>query len=407
MGKPDFVVAGGSGTSLSNPEVVRAKELGIPIQSFAQAVGEFIVKEGNSIVVAGTWGKSSSTAILSYILVQVGLNPGYFFGGLATSLQSGKIGSGNISVVEGDEYQAAIYDKKPKFAYYKPTHLLLTAVSWDHADLYPTEDAYFNTFKKLVNSIPRDGKIIASTDDDGVKSILGLAGDEHYDKRIAYGKEECSFPFYRYQNVQQSKDGITFEIVDLEVKTHTIHSPMLGEFQAENITGCFAMAREIGIEPRAIIKAIAEFKGMKRRLEKRHEGDITVIDDIAHSPEKAASVLATLRNIYQGKIFVVFEPNIGGRQKEAVSKYDNAFKKANEIIIPRLTKLKVSDDEDKRPLEGDELTKVISKTHPNTYYIDNDDTLIHHITAHAKKGDVIAFLGSHGFRGMIEETIKT
>lgn len=405
-GDPDFVVIGTASGS-GNPETAYVKKHNIPFHSFAEAVGKFIVKENNSVVVAGTWGKTSSTAILSFILEKAGLKPSYFFGGVALSLPNGKINRGTMSIVEGDEYKSAPWDNSPKFAYYKPTHLLLTAVSWDHADLYPTEDSYFRAFEKLVSSIPLDGKLVANTDNDGVLSVLGSLGSKQYDRRIAYGKIERSFPTYTYKDVRQNKNGITFKITDINLTEYEIFSPMLGEFQAENITGCFAMAREIGIEPATIIKAIGEFKGMKRRLEKRHEGDITVIDDIAHSPEKATSVLSTLRKIYQGKIFVVFEPNIGGRQKEAVSKYDNAFKDADQVIIPRLTKLKTSNLQlTTDPMGGNELTNVISKTHGSAFYIDNDDTLVHHITSHAKKGDVIAFLGSHGFRGMIEETIK-
>jgi UDP-N-acetylmuramate-alanine ligase len=173
---------------------------------------------------------------------------------------------------------------------------------------------------------------------------------------------------------------------------------MLGKFQAENITGCFAMAHSIGIAPEKIIKRIAEFKGMKRRLEKRYEGTVTILDDIAHSPEKASSTLKNIREIYTGKITVVFEPNIGGRERASAYKYDNSFKDADEVIIPRLTKLKIGDD---MPMEGKELADTIAKTHPNVKYIENDEELVNNL-----KGDVIAFLGSHGFRGMIEATIS-
>ena len=181
---------------------------------------------------------------------------------------------------------------------------------------------------------------------------------------------------------------------------------MLGAYQAENMTGCFALAHSLGIKAEKIIEAIALFKGLRRRLEKRLDGDVTILDDIAHSPEKASSVLATLRAVYSGKIVVVFEPNIGGRSRESVTKYDNAFKNADLVIIPRLTKLKVADDATEQPMEGDELAATISKTHSNVRYIEEDKNLVDLLKSETKKDDIIAFLGSHGFRGMIEGVLK-
>ena len=181
---------------------------------------------------------------------------------------------------------------------------------------------------------------------------------------------------------------------------------MIGVFQAENITGCFAMASELGISKDTIIKAVAEFKGLKRRLEKRLDGKITIFDDIAHSPEKAESILKTLRVIYHKKIITLFEPNTGGRQRGSIEKYNNAFKDSDLVIIPRLTKLKIADDGSEKPLEGNELAEIIKKTQPNTIYIEDDEKLVKYLIDNTKEGDIIIFLGSHGFRGMIEETIK-
>jgi UDP-N-acetylmuramate-alanine ligase len=137
-----------------------------------------------------------------------------------------------------------------------------------------------------------------------------------------------------------------------------------------------------------------------------YKGRPCILDDIAHSPEKAASVLATLRAIYNGKIIAIFEPNIGGRSRESATKYDNAFKNADVVIIPRLTKLKVAEDASEQPMEGDELTAIISKTHTNTRYMEDDKNLVNFLKSETHASDVIVFLGSHGFRGMIEETVN-
>ena len=401
-GLPDLVIAGASGTSPSNPEILYAKENKIPILSFAEAIGKFFVQK-NSVVVAGTWGKTSSAALLSHILLQADFDPSYMFGGISLSHESAAhIGESDWSVFEGDEYQAAIWDKKAKFFYYKPTHLLLTAVSWDHADLYPTEQSYFEAFEKLIKGMPASGFIVAHKGQFGVEKTLATSKS----KIVWYGEAGD----YSFDQVEQSKNGLDFTIKHGKDE-FTIKSPMLGAFQAENITGCFAMASELGLPAEKIIAAIASFKGMKRRLEKRLDGDIsksgvTVFDDIAHSPEKAASVLKELQSIYTGKIVVVFEPNQGGRERASAAKYDGAFKNADIVIIPRLTKLKTSDDKEK-PIEGNELAAIIAKTHKNCLHIEDDNNLVNFLISQTKSGDIIAFLGSHGFRGMIEEVVKS
>ncbi|HTK33347.1 MAG TPA: Mur ligase family protein [Candidatus Paceibacterota bacterium] len=396
-GIPDLVViTTASGTQ--NPETIYARENNIPSLGYTEVFGKYFIKE-KSIVCTGTWGKTSSSALLSHILEQAHLDPSYMFGGVSLSHESSaKITDSEWSVFEGDEYKSSPTDPTAKFFYYKPTHLLLSAISWDHADLYPTEESYFDAFKKLTSNIPETGLIVANMQHTGVEKTLRGSTK----KIVSYGLIGSD---YSYSDISQTKDGLSFVITHAE-KTYKITSPMLGSFQAENITGCFAMAHNIGITPEKIISSIATFAGLKRRLEKRVSGDITVFDDIAHSPEKASSVLKNLREIYTGKIIAIFEPNIGGRERESAYKYDNAFKDADTVVIPRLTKLKVAENAVEVPMDGKELSETIQKTHKNINYMEDDSALVDFLVATAKKDDCIVFLGSHGFRGMIEETVK-
>lgn len=404
-GTPDVVMIGAASGS-QNPETVFAKEHNIPMLSYPEVLGKYFVRE-NSIVCSGTWGKTSSSALLSFILTKAKFNPSYMFGGVSLSHDSSAmVTDSSWNVFEGDEYKSSPTDNRAKFFHYKPTHLLLSAVSWDHADLYPTEDSYFEAFRKLLSGITKTGLLVARCDQPGIERIVGnFAG-----KIVTYGTKNTAD--FVYSNVVQSPSGLDFTI-SYNDKQYNVHSPMLGSYQAENITGCFAMAVSIGIEADPIIQAISEFGGLKRRMEKRLDGSnspkgISIIDDIAHSPEKAVTVLSTLKDIYSGKnggkIIVIFEPNSGGRERQSAHKYDNAFKDADTVVIPRLTKLKIATDSRDVPIEGQELAQIIGKTQKNTTYIDDDKKLIEYISSIAKKGDVIAFLGSHGFRGMIEET---
>jgi UDP-N-acetylmuramate: L-alanyl-gamma-D-glutamyl-meso-diaminopimelate ligase len=389
---PDIVMIGGSGKSSVNPEMLLAKEKNIPMYSYPEVIEKYFLRE-NTIVCAGTWGKTTTSIMLSYVLAEAGFDPTYMFGGISLSQkEAAKLSDSKWTVLEGDEYTGSQIDNIAKFFHYHPTHLLLTSVSWDHADVYPTEELYFDAFRKLIAGMPKNGTILACTDNEGVKKIIGDR------KVISYGKSAGAD--YKYSDVEHTKDGLKFKINDF-----ILTSPMLGRFNVENITAVFAMAHEVGIEPEKIIVAIAKFKGIKRRFEKRYEGEVTVLDCHAPTAEKAASVLESLREVYDKKIIVIYEPNTGGRQRETLSMYDGAFTNADVVIIPRLTKLKTG--EENTSLEGDELAQSISKTHTNTAYIESDEELIKKVIGQAQKGDVIAFLGSHGFRGMIEATITS
>ena len=401
-GKPDIIMVGAaSGTQ--NPETAYAKENNIPCYSFPEILAKYFIKP-ISVVCSGTWGKTSSTALLSFIFEYAKKDPTYMIGGVSAShASSAKLGDGNINIFEGDEYKSSPTDNRAKFEHYKPNHVLLSAVEWDHADLYPTEESYFDAFRRLLKNINDiSGTIVINKDNSGIKKLIS---ENNYNKTkiITYGKNDAD---YASSEVENSREGISFDI-KYKDSTYHINSPMLGSFQAENITGCFAMASTLGLESNVIIKAISQFKGIKRRLEKRYSGDIDIYDDIAHSADKANSVLQTIRDVYSKKVIAIFEPNSGGRARETLHKYNNAFKFADLVFIPRLTKLKVSSEENEsKPIEGQELADYISQTHSNCSYIDDDENVIEKIISVAQKGDVIVFMGSHGFRGMIDECVS-
>jgi UDP-N-acetylmuramate: L-alanyl-gamma-D-glutamyl-meso-diaminopimelate ligase len=329
--------------------------------------------------------------------------PSYMFGGLSANISTSarlKETDTAWSVLEGDEYKIARWDNRPKFALYRPTHLLLTSISWDHADLYPTEDLYINVFNELVKNIPQTGIIVACSDSEAVSQAASQA-QAHV---ITYGKN--SKADYIYNNVNQTRAGLQFTISH-DSKAYMVSAPILGAHMAENICGAFALAVEIGIDPDQVIASISRFAGVKRRLEKRYEGFVTIFDDLAHSPTKAAATLKTLRAIYPNQhIFAIFEPNTGNRTQQSIPGYAQAFTDADTVLIPTLTKLKVDEKNENPPFDGTALSQVISKDHSQVLYIEKDTDLINRIMQDAKKEDVIVFLGSHGFRGMIDELVR-
>ncbi|MBU0596647.1 hypothetical protein KJ641_02020 [Patescibacteria group bacterium] len=390
-GDPDLVVVGNVAGS-ENPEWVYVQEKNIPYKSYPELIAEFFVKK-NSIVCAGTYGKTSSASLLTWILKENNFDPTYMFGGLSLNdMMAAELTDSDYSILEGDEYKSARWDMRPKFAHYSPTHLLLTSCKWDHADVYPTEESYFEAFEALVGELPTNATIVVSEE---VKNIKRLKDR----KIVSYGKSAGNN--YQFTNVISSKNGVLFEI-NKKSTIYNLQSTIIGQYTPKIITGCFAMAEALGIESDGIIKAVETYKGTKRRLEKRLDGDITVFDDIAHSPAKARGVLDTLKKLYSGKVIAVFEPNTGNRTLESIPGYDNAFGSADEIIIPRLTQVKTAVDDPNPPFDGVKLAEVISKTHSNVKYIEEDKKLIEYLVSETKKDDCVVFLGSHGFRGMID-----
>src|SRR3989344_6101553 len=201
-GDPDIIVVGNVASS-TNAEFIYARKNNLNYKSYPEVIAEYIV-QNNSAVCAGTYGKTSSTALLTFILKKAGVNPSYMFGGLSLNLPvSAKINSAENkdgwSVLEGDEYKTARWDSRPKFKLYSPTHLLLTSVSWDHADIYPTEETYLQAFKDLVGMIPASGLIAACVDDLKIKNVLtnNIGGA----KVVTYGKDASAD--YCYSQVSQ------------------------------------------------------------------------------------------------------------------------------------------------------------------------------------------------------------
>lgn len=395
-GKPDLVVVGNVAGS-KNPEWLAVEEHGIDYKSYPEVVADFLVAK-NSIVCAGTYGKSTSSTLLTWILGNARFDLNHMFGGISLNDLSpaSMHEDAQWSVVEGDEYKTSRWDEGAKFFHYKPTHLLLTSVVWDHADVYPTETAYIDAFRKLVD-LPKEKKNRVLSE-----KAVAVLGEDLRKHVISYGKEDGND--YRYDDVEQTKDGLSFSILH-KGETFKIKTQILGAYNADNITGCFALAHQIGIAPEKIIEQIGTFKGLKRRLERRLRADVDVYDDIAHSPSKAQAVLDTLSSLYDGRVTAVYEPNTGNRRPEALAGYDHMFEKADELIVPRLTKLKRNPNVELQPVDGAELAEVISKTHANVAHMDDDDALVEHLSK-KEPGDCVVFLGSHGFRGMIEQTVQ-
>ncbi|MBN1916134.1 hypothetical protein JW796_04055 [Candidatus Dojkabacteria bacterium] len=379
-GLPDFptLVIIGASISSKNPELLFAKKKKLTVKSYPEVLEKHQIVDKNSIVITGTYGKTTITALLVNIFHKANKKISYMIGALANNIKDGiklKDKTTEWSITEGDEYITSCYDQTSKFFHYHPKYLVITSAEHDHTDIFPTKKAYVDNFKKLVESVPQDGLIVASKEGENIEEVVENA--------------KAKVIFYEYNE-----------------KDFSYKTKLIGKHNKINITGAATLARNLDIPAEAIKDGIETFSGIKRRLEVRMNiNDCMVIDDFGSTPSKARGSLSAVKEEYpKHKIVVVFEPNAGNRTKEAIPLYNSVFKNATEVIIPRLSTTKTRDRLFR--LGGKELSEVISKTHNKVNYFPIDNELIDHLIK-IKGKRIILFTGSHGFRGMIEKTIES
>ena len=380
----DLIVVGRSSLLVDpqNPEYLEAKKTGSQVLSYPELLQKYLIKE-NSIVVAGTYGKTTIAALVSWIMQKAGLNPSYAIGGEPLGMGNGvKIESSNYSVIEGDETPALEETSPPKFMYYRPKYLLLTATKWDHPEIYKSENEYLNAFIKLVELLPANGLLVYNLDS--------------VDKKVVE-KAKCKKISYSLDNNSSDYHNKPFETL------------LLGKTNLENICGAFALCKELGISEDVIAKAVGTFKGIKTRLEFLGEsGGRFIYWDIAQHPEKVKGSLNTLRDRYRkNRIFCVYDPSSTGlKHRESLAWLRGAFDSADRVVVGKVSFLKSIKKENR--VTGHGLVKIISETQPNVYYEPSDKKISERLIQDTGLKDVIVFMssGGLGFTDLIKKTFN-
>ncbi len=327
---PDLVVVGNV-CRADNPEAVSALERAMQVKSFPQVLGELFLEGRHSVVVAGTHGKTTTAALIAHLLERVGDDPSYLFGGILLSTGKGfRLGKGGVFVVEGDEYDSAFFDKRPKFVHYRPRTLVLASVEYDHADIYPDEAAYLEAFRKLVDMLPADGVLIACRDYPRVLELAKRSRARVVYYGLAPGDGWCA------QNLEHGPGGMRFEARRDGVSIGTASVPLSGEHNVSNSLAALAVAESLGLELARCLGALETFPGVARRMQERGTvAGITVVDDFAHHPTKVmATVRAARRRYPQAHLVAVFEPRSNtSRRNLFQAKYAEAFDDADEVIL--------------------------------------------------------------------------
>ena len=401
---PDLIVVGRSALIVDpqNPEYLKAKTLGCPVLSYPEVLQKYLLKK-NSVVVAGTYGKTTLTALIAWILLKAGLNPSYMIGGVPLNMADGvKITDSSWSVVEGDETPALWENDPPKFMYYQPKFLLFTATKWDHPEIFKTAKDYQQAFVNLARLLPADGLLVYNWENVEKEIVQTAAG-----RKISYSFDNQQADWL-VKDFSFLPEKTVFKIQgkgkELQLKT-----TLLGKHNLENICGAVALALEIGIEEKAILSAVQTFKGVKTRLEFLGKfGGRYLFWDFAQHPEKVKGSLEALRERFPSqKIISVFDPSMTGlKYSESLDWYQEAFAKANQVIVSKVSFIKKVGKENR--VSGKDIVSAIAKTQPQVFYEPLDEKIIKWLLEKTKQDDIIVFMSSGGLRftRLIEDTIN-
>ncbi len=402
---PDLVVVGNA-ISRGNVELEHILDHRIPFCSMPQLLHDEFLRGREVLVVAGTHGKTTTTSMLAWIFHTAGKQPSFLIGGIAENFGSSfHAGQGKHFILEGDEYDTAFFDKGPKFLHYFPDSIILTSVEFDHADIYKDLDAVEIAFKRLVNLIPRRGRIIAF---DGATD--GKSKSESLERSLS----KAFSPIERYG----SSASANWKIIDLKFEAgktcwtvlkegrlwSDLEFPLAGEYNVWNATAAAAMASAYGIPKEEIAAALKTFKSVKRRLEvKAQVNGITIIDDFAHHPTAIAGALKALRARYvAGRLWAILEPRSNTlRRRVLQADLARSLAIADEVIVAEVFRSDAVPENER--LELPELLADIKRFGKPARLIADADQIVATIGPELRSGDVVAILSNGGFGGIYEK----
>jgi len=302
---PDVVVVGNV-MSRGNALIERLLESGLPFTSGPQWLAENYLRGREVFAVAGTHGKTSTSCMLAWVLERAGRDPGFLIGGIPSNFGvSARAGGGGAFVIEADEYDTAFFDKRAKFVHYWPRHLLMTNLEFDHADIYADLAAIQKQFHHLIRTVPGSGRVTWNATDMNLAATLAMGC---WTPLTGFAREPREGAEWQVKLVEA--DGCAFDVLRDGRPAGRVRWPLIGMHNVENGLAAIAGAAGAGVAPEAAAAALAEFAGVRRRMELRGEvGGIRVYDDFAHHPTAIASTVNGLR-LHAGKarIVAVLEP---------------------------------------------------------------------------------------------------
>jgi UDP-N-acetylmuramate: L-alanyl-gamma-D-glutamyl-meso-diaminopimelate ligase len=390
------VVVIGNAIKRGNPEVEAVLNRKLYYLSLPEVLKEFFLRGRHNLVVTGTHGKTTTSALLAWMLTVGELEPGYVIGGLPRNLGQGALfNDSKHFVIEGDEYDSAFFDKRSKFIHYLPELLIINNIEFDHADIFDDLGAVKLSFRRLVNIVPQNGMILLNGDDPNCVEVA----QECLAPIVEVGfSENCA---ERIRDVSHSSHGSRFILGET-----AFDSPLVGEFNVRNAAMAAVAARFYGLTSEVIQTALTSFEGIARRQEVRgSERGVTVIDDFGHHPTAIRETLSALRHRYSGhRLWAIFEPRSNTTRRAVFQQQlPEALQLADGVFIAQIAALEQIPVEDR--LNPEAVVAAISKAGRMAFYERDATAILDRLMPLLQPNDVVTIFSNGGFDGIHEKLL--
>jgi len=390
------VVVIGNVMKRGNPEVEAVLNRKLFYLSLPEVLKNYFLRGRHNLVVTGTHGKTTTTALLAWIMEKAGRKPGYLIGGIPKNFGEGaRLNDSKYFVIEGDEYDTAFFDKRSKFVHYLPELVIVNNIEFDHADIFKDLDEIKLSFRRLLNIVPQNGMVILNGDDSNcvevARNCLAQMIEVGFSKNCAQ----------RIREVAYSPESSRFRLGE-----DVFEIPLIGEFNVRNAAMAAAAARFYDVPKTKIDSAFKSFSGIARRLELRGEArGVKVIDDFGHHPTAIVQTLQALRNRYRRhRLWAVFEPRSNTTRRAVFQQQlPDAFQFADGLFISQVARLEQIPEDERLKPEG--VVAAIAKTGRPAFYERNADAIVDRIVPMLRPKDVVVVFSNGGFDNIHEKLL--
>jgi len=393
----DLVVVGNA-ISRGNPELEAVLDRSLRYASLPETIRDAFLWQAESVVIAGTHGKTTTTALTAWLLTAGGLDPSMLVGGIARNFGDGgasyRVGRGPAFVIEGDEYDSAYFDKTAKFLKYLPDIAVVNNVEFDHADIYADLDAVRTAFARFVRLVPRRGLVLLGADSPDAAALAAHAHCPVQTFGLGEGRD------WRAVDLVPGASTTAFTIVGPGGFQAAVTAPLVGAHNVRNALAAAAVARRLGLDAAAIAAGLASFAGVKRRLEVvGSRGGVTVYDDFAHHPTAVAETLQAMRAARPAaRLWAIFEPRSASSCRRVFqAAFADAFAAADRVIIAPVFRSTLPDDE---RLSEPRLVADLAARGVTAHQAPSIDAIVATVVAEAQPGDEIVVMSNGGFGGL-------
>ena len=390
------VVVVGNAIKRGNPEVEAVLNRKIFYLSLPEVLRNYFLRGRHNLVVTGTHGKTTTTALLTWIMEKSGRKPGYLIGGLPKNFgQGARLNDSKYFVIEGDEYDTAFFDKRSKFIHYLPELVIVNNIEFDHADIFRDLDEIKLSFRRLLNIVPQNGMVVLNGDDancvEVAKDCLAQMIEVGFSKNCAQ----------RIRDVGYSSNGSRFKLGE-----ETFEISLIGEFNVRNAAMAATAARFYDVPKTKIDNAFKSFSGIARRQELRGEArGVKVIDDFGHHPTAIAHTLRALRHRYpRQRIWAIFEPRSNTTRRAVFQQQlADALRGADGVFIAQVAKLEQIPEKER--LNPEAVVEAIGKGRRPAFYEENADAIVDRIVPMLRPNEIIAVFSNGGFDNIHEKLL--